>query len=111
MANAPTGYPPSNPTQLRRRASRSAAFFFEDPKFRRPIGQRQAQAADIRVPAPQRLLRIRNLLAASFDSSRDLGALLGDLAERPPVALKHRLLPHEALPAQNRNIDVFRLEF
>ena len=94
----------------RRRFQRLAAFLFENPQLRRPVSQRQAQAGDVRVPAPERLLRVRNLPAASVDSSRDLGSLLGDLAEGSPVAIEDCILSRELLPADNGDVHVLRLK-
>ena len=57
----------------------------QEPQFRRPVCQ--PQPLEIRVPGPELGFDGRDLPAAAFHSYGPLAALLGDLVERPPVAV------------------------
>src|SRR5689334_13397801 len=58
------------------------------------------------MPSPNPGFDFRDLAVASGDSCRLLPAFLGNLIERPAVALKHRLLAREPLPPHDRHVDV-----
>ena len=51
-----------------------------------------------------------DLRAATRDSRCPLLAFLGDLLERPPVAVECGVLARQRLPALNNYIDVLRIE-
>jgi hypothetical protein len=68
---------------LARRGNPSAAFLSlaseEQQQFPGPIGQRQAQPLQVRIPGSDLRLDVRDLLAVARDSCRVALAFLSDL--------------------------------
>ena len=81
----------------------------QEPQFRRPVHQCQAQALIVRMPGAELTLDVRDLLAAARDSRRPLPTFRGDLLERASVAVKLGLFARQRLPALHNDIDVLRI--
>jgi hypothetical protein len=82
----------------------------QKPQLARPIGQAQAQPLDIRVAGEKLRFDGRNLLAAASDSCWLLSAFLGDLVERPAIAVKRGFLAGQRLVALDYDVDVLWIQ-
>jgi hypothetical protein len=82
----------------------------QQPQFLRPVHQRPAQSLHVWMPTAKLGLRVRDLLAAARDSCCPTPAFLGDLLERPPVALQLGLFARQRLPALHDYVHVLRIQ-
>jgi hypothetical protein len=71
----------------------------DQPQFRIPVHEREAQLVEVRVAGPDLRLDFRDLPAATFDSCRYRHPFGFDLGESPAIALEAGLLAAQALPA------------
>ena len=96
---------------LRFRPRHESPLLSEQMQFGTPVRKRQAQALDIGMAGQEQRLDFRDLAAALGDSCRHLHPCGLDFVERSAVGFERGFLAGQALPAQDRDIHVLRIEF